>query len=72
MGLSYVKTLRNWRKNIGDWSNLNSYNQRFRRMWDFYLYGSAANFKERRSYLWQLVYTKRDSDRIDDCHHIRN
>ena len=32
MGLSYAKTLRAWHKNIGDWSRLENYDDRFRRM----------------------------------------
>ena len=72
MGLSYAKTLREWHKNIGDWSGLESYDERFRRMWDFYLLGCAANFQIRNTVLWQIVYTKRNSNRTDDCHHIRN
>jgi cyclopropane-fatty-acyl-phospholipid synthase len=70
-GLSYAKTLRSWRANIGDWDGLDTYSTRFRRMWDFYLCGCAANFQIRNVYLWQIVYTKRDSERPDDCHHIR-
>jgi len=58
-GLSYAKTLRAWRHNIGDWSGLDNYDTRFRRMWDFYLFGCAAAFERKQVYLWQLVYTKR-------------
>ena len=71
-GLSYAKTLRAWRKNIGDWSDLDTYNTHFRRMWDFYLLGCAAVFQNKQACLWQIVYTKRNSNRIDNCHHIRN
>ena len=38
-GISYSKTLRKWRKNIGDWEGLDSYDERFRRMWHLYLLG---------------------------------
>ena len=72
MGLSYAKTLRAWHKNIGDWSRLENYDDRFRRMWNFYLLGCAANFQYRKTSLWQIVYTKSNSNRNDDCHHIRN
>ena len=57
-GLSYAKTLRAWKDNIGDWSGLDKYNTRFRRMWDFYLYGCSAVFRLKRINLNQLVYTK--------------
>ena len=69
-GLSYAKTLRAWRHNIGDWSGLDNYDTRFRRMWDFYLFGCAAAFERKHIYLWQLVYIKRCNTSFD-CHHIR-
>jgi cyclopropane-fatty-acyl-phospholipid synthase len=72
MGLSYTKTLRAWHANIGDWSGLDDYDERFRRMWNYYLSSCAAGFQCRNIVLWQIVYTKRNSNRIDDCHHIRN
>ena len=72
MGLSYAKTLKAWHTNIGDWSGLDEYNERFRRMWNYYLLGCSAKFQYRDICLWQIVYTKRNSNRDDDCHHIRN
>ncbi len=71
-GLSYAKTLREWSKNIGDWKGLEKYDTTFRRMWQLYLLGCAALFQNRDTSLWQIVYTKKDSDRGDDCHHIRS
>ncbi len=71
-GLSYAKTLRSWYNNIGDWKGIEHYDQRFRRMWNYYLLGCAANFSSRGICLWQIVYTKRNSNRNDDCHYIRN
>ncbi len=70
-GLSYAKTLRCWYNNIGDWSDLENYDEKFRRMWKLYLLGCAANFQNRGICLWQIVYTKQNSNRSDDCHHIR-
>lgn len=70
-GLSYAKTLRCWRENIGNWEGLDEYDTVFRRKWDFYLLGCAAAFQNRDIYLWQFVYTKYNSNREDDCHHIR-
>ena len=71
-GLSYAKTLRQWHYNLGDWSGLDNYDKRFRRMWNFYLLGCAASFQIRDNCLWQIVYTKLNSNRNDDCHHIRD
>jgi len=71
-GLSYAKTLKSWRKNIGDWHDLDNYDNKFRRMWDYYLYGCSAAFQNRDIYLWQFVYTKNNTNMDDDLHHIRN
>ena len=71
-GLSYAKTLRAWDKNIDDWSGLENYNTKFRRMWKMYLLGCASTFQNRKTGLWQIVYTKDNTTREDDCHHIRN
>lgn len=64
-GLSYAKTLRAWRDNIGDWGGLcpRTYPPRFRRMWDFYLQGCAAAFEAKNIFLWQMVFTKYASSR---------
>lgn len=58
-GISYAKTLREWRNNIGDWQGLDEYDTKFRRMWDYYLLGCAAAFQRKQIYLWQFVYTKK-------------
>ena len=71
-GLSYAKTLRHWRKNIGDWKGLENYDERFRRMWDYYLYGCASAFQSRGTQLWQLVYVKVSTPLKDNLHYIRN
>lgn len=55
-GLDYVKTLRAWDKNIeAAWDTLPNYDERFRRMWRFYLRSSSATFLARRNQLWQIV-----------------
>lgn len=71
-GLSYAKTLRAWRKNIGNWEGLDKYDERFRRMWDYYLLACAASFKCRHINLNQLVYFKNTTTRPDDTYYIRN
>jgi len=60
-GLSYAKTLRAWKDNIGDWQGLDKYDTKFRRMWYYYLLGCAAAFQRKQIYLWQLVYTKNNN-----------
>lgn len=56
-GADYDRTLQAWRGNVESaWGTLGSrYDERFRRMWRFYLAASMATFRSRRSQLWQLV-----------------
>jgi cyclopropane-fatty-acyl-phospholipid synthase len=56
-GTDYDRTLQAWRDNIeAAWETLPSrYDERFRRMWRFYLAVSMAAFRTRRAQLWQLV-----------------
>jgi cyclopropane-fatty-acyl-phospholipid synthase len=55
-GPDYDRTLQAWRSNIeAAWNRLPAYDERFRRMWRFYLAGSMASFRARRIQLWQVV-----------------
>ncbi|WP_425480032.1 cyclopropane fatty acyl phospholipid synthase [Aerolutibacter ruishenii] len=56
-GPDYDRTLQAWRSNIeAAWDRLPPrYDERFRRMWRFYLGASMATFRSRRSQLWQLM-----------------
>ena len=56
-GTDYDRTLQAWRRNIeAAWARLPArYDERFRRMWRYYLAGSMASFRIRRLQLWQLV-----------------
>lgn len=56
----YDKTLMLWYKNFENaWSKLkNDYDERFHRMWKFYLLTEAAAFRSRVNQLWQIVMTK--------------
>ena len=72
MGISYSKTFDAWRTNLGDWSGLDAYDTRFRRMWDYYLHLFAENFRCQNFLLWQFVFTKKAHSRADDCHFIRS
>lgn len=71
-GQSYNKTLLDWHKNLDNFKELPNYSPRFQRMWKYYLLGCSAAFKVRMISLWQIVYTKIDSNRPDDLHHIRD
>ncbi|RCS30487.1 cyclopropane fatty acyl phospholipid synthase [Rhodanobacter denitrificans] len=56
-GADYDRTLSAWRANVeAAWPSLPaSYDERFRRMWRYYLAVSAAVFRSRRDQLWQLT-----------------
>lgn len=58
-GPDYDRTLMAWAENINAvWSELPQYDERFRRMWRYYLYSCAGFFRSRQGQLWQLVFTK--------------
>jgi cyclopropane-fatty-acyl-phospholipid synthase len=56
-GADYDHTLTAWRANFdAAWPTLSArYDERFRRMWRFYLSVSTAVFRSRRDQLWQLT-----------------
>ena len=59
-GVYYDRTLQAWRDNIeAAWAALPDYDERFQRMWRFYLCASMAVFRTRRAQLWQLVLSPR-------------
>jgi cyclopropane-fatty-acyl-phospholipid synthase len=53
----YDKTLMEWHKNfVRNWKNLErNYDNRFRRMWEYYLLSCAGAFRARGNQLWQIV-----------------
>lgn len=56
-GADYDLTLQAWRENSeAAWERLPArYDERFRRMWRFYLAASMASFRTRRIQLWQVL-----------------
>lgn len=56
-GADYDRTLQAWRANVeAAWHVLpERYDERFRRMWRYYLSASMASFRARHIQLWQLV-----------------
>ena len=55
-GADYDRTLQAWRENVERaWPPDPRYDERFRRMWRFYLAASMATFRTRNSQLWQVV-----------------
>jgi len=59
-GPDYDKTLMVWHNNFENaWPELKkNYDERFRRMWRFYLLTYAGTFRSRRTQAWQIVMTK--------------
>lgn len=67
-GPDYDRTLMAWAKNIDEaWGDLPDYDERFRRMWRYYLRACAGYFRSRQGQLWQLVFTQ-----LHDWHEYRS
>jgi cyclopropane-fatty-acyl-phospholipid synthase len=58
-GADYDRTLMAWyRKFEAAWEKLqHTYDERFYRMWRYYLLSSAASFRIRHNHLWQVVFS---------------
>ena len=59
-GSDYDKTLMAWYHNVNQsWQTIaHQYDQRFKRMWDFYLLSTAGAFRQRSMQVWQIVFSK--------------
>jgi cyclopropane-fatty-acyl-phospholipid synthase len=60
-GQDYDTTLMHWSRNVErHWPELaDRYDERFHRMWRFFLLSSAGGFRARKSQLWQIVLSPR-------------
>lgn len=60
LGLDYAKTLLAWHTNfIENWETLRAaYDERFYRMWTFYLLSCAGLMQARQVHPWQIVFSK--------------
>jgi cyclopropane-fatty-acyl-phospholipid synthase len=65
IGTHYDPTLMAWMANVDkhrqELENL-GYDERFYRMWRYYLLGAAGSDRARRNQLWQIVYSKKGLD----------
>jgi len=63
-GPDYDKTLMAWHRNFTEnWNKIkHNYDERFFRMWRYFLLSSAGTFRSRRNYLWQIVFSKNGVD----------
>ncbi len=59
-GPYYDDTLMAWHHNFQtNWDSIkDAYDQRFYRMWSYYLLSCAGSFRVRRNQLWQIVFSK--------------
>ncbi len=58
-GTDYDQTLMQWHANFNsNWTAINKdYDQRFFRMWNYYLLSCAGSFRARKNQLWQCVFS---------------
>ena len=59
-GPDYGKTLMAWYNNFQKgWDEIkDNYDERFKRMWEYYLLSCAASFRAEKHGLWQIVFSK--------------
>jgi cyclopropane-fatty-acyl-phospholipid synthase len=59
-GSHYDRTLMAWHRNFTEnWHRIReAYDQRFYRMWTYYLLSCAGSFRARRNQLWQIVFSR--------------
>ncbi|MBI4116367.1 cyclopropane fatty acyl phospholipid synthase [Candidatus Pacearchaeota archaeon] len=60
-GADYDKTLMAWHDNFNkNWDKIKSnYDERFYRMWEYYLLSCAGSFRARKNQTWQIVLSKK-------------
>jgi cyclopropane-fatty-acyl-phospholipid synthase len=59
IGPDYDRTLMAWHANVDEaWPSLPAYDERFRRMWRYYLLSCAAGFRVRDLQLYQVVFRR--------------
>ena len=68
-GPDYDRTLMEWYRNFANgWGQIkHRYDQRFYRMWVYYLKVCAGSFRARQNQLWQLVLSKPTESSRYDC-----
>ena len=66
-GPYYDQTLMAWHANFENaWPELKEkYDERFHRMWRYYLLTSAGGFRSRSNQLWQIVFTRQGTPQPD-------
>ncbi|MFH7326139.1 cyclopropane fatty acyl phospholipid synthase [Desulfurivibrio sp. C05AmB] len=69
LGPHYDRTLMAWNQNFQrTWPELlNRYDERFKRMWEYYLLSCAGAFRARNIQLWQVLMTKHGTGTEQPC-----
>jgi cyclopropane-fatty-acyl-phospholipid synthase len=60
-GIDYSKTTKAWFENFNrNWEKIKSenYNEKFYRMWKYFLLSQSGAFRARRNHLWQIVFSR--------------
>jgi len=70
LGPHYAKTLQVWFNNLDNWKDLDNYDEKFRKMWEFYLMYCKIGFQTKLTPLWHLVYTKHSPSKNLRNHYI--
>ena len=63
-GPHYDNTLMAWHSNFKkNWDKIkDAYDERFYRMWTYYLLSCAGSFRSRRNQLWQIMFSKKGAE----------
>lgn len=66
-GLDYDKTLMCWYENFNkSWDKLkDNYDEKFKRIWDYYLLSCAGAFRAKELALWQIVFSKKRLEKLE-------
>ncbi|MGL5052637.1 MAG: cyclopropane fatty acyl phospholipid synthase [Cetobacterium sp.] len=66
-GQDYDKTLMCWHENfIKNWDKIkDEYDEKFKRVWEYYLLSCAGAFRAKDLGLWQIVLTKKKLDKLE-------
>ena len=62
-GTDYDKTLMAWYRNFdSNWDDIKGkYDERFHRMWEYYLLSCAGSFRSCNNQLWQIMFSRFNS-----------
>ncbi len=61
IGTDYDKTLMAWHSNfVNNWEEIKAdYDEKFKRMWEYFLLSCTGGFRSRYNHIWQIVFSKK-------------